>query len=50
MPSFTQRYPKGRVEVVVSNRYYDLMENGVDLAIRTRRVEADSSITIRRLA
>ncbi|CAN7234950.1 LysR substrate-binding domain-containing protein [Rhizobium sp. LjRoot254] len=50
IPSFTQRYPNVRVEVVVSNRYYDLIENGVDLAIRTRRVEADSSITIRRLA
>ena len=32
-----------------SNRYYDIIENGLDLAIRTRRVEADSSITIRRL-
>jgi DNA-binding transcriptional LysR family regulator len=50
IPSFTLRYPKVRVEVIVSNRYYDLIENGVDLAIRTRRVEADSSITIRRLA
>jgi len=26
------------------------VENGLDLAVRTRRVEADSSITIRRLA
>jgi len=47
---FRQRFPQVRVEVVASNRYYDLIENGLDLAIRTRRVEADSSIQIRRLA
>ncbi|MCB8883563.1 LysR family transcriptional regulator [Acidisoma cellulosilytica] len=47
---FTRRYPNVTVDVVASNRYYDLLENGVDLAIRTRRVEADSSVTIRRLA
>lgn len=47
---FTKLYPRVTFEVVVSNRYYDIIENGVDVAIRTRRVEADSSITIRRLA
>jgi DNA-binding transcriptional LysR family regulator len=47
---FRERYPSVFVEVVASNRYYDIIENGLDLAIRTRRVEADSSITIRRLA
>lgn len=47
---FRERYPSVFIEVVASNRYYDIIENGLDLAIRTRRVEADSSITIRRLA
>jgi DNA-binding transcriptional LysR family regulator len=47
---FTKQYPKVTFDVVASNRYYDIIENGVDVAIRTRRVEADSSITIRRLA
>lgn len=47
---FTKHYPKVTFDVVSSNRYYDIIENGVDIAIRTRRVEADSSITIRRLA
>ena len=47
---FTRRYPNVTIDLVASNRYYDLLENGVDLAIRTRRVEADSSVTIRRLA
>lgn len=47
---FRQHYPALSIEIVASNRYYDIIENGLDLAIRTRRVEADSSITIRRLA
>ena len=36
--------------MIAANRYYDIIENGVDIAIRTRQVEADSNITIRRLA
>ncbi|RWM94350.1 MAG: LysR family transcriptional regulator [Mesorhizobium sp.] len=47
---FRDRYPNVIIDIVSSNRYYDIVENGLDLAIRTRRVEADSSITIRRLA
>ena len=47
---FRARYPQMAVEIVSSNRYYDIIENGLDLAIRLRRVEADSSITIRRIA
>jgi DNA-binding transcriptional LysR family regulator len=47
---FNARFPNIMIEVVASNRYYDLIENGFDLAIRAKRVEADSSITVRRLA
>jgi len=47
---FTAEYPDVSVDIVASNRYYDLIEHGVDLAIRLRRVEADSSVTIRKLA
>ena len=50
LPEFTRRYPDITVDVVAANRYYDLIENGVDVAIRTRQFEADSNITIRRLA
>lgn len=50
LPEFSRLYPKISIEVVAHNRYQDIIENGVDLAIRTRRVESDSSITIRRLA
>ncbi|HJW11351.1 MAG TPA: LysR family transcriptional regulator [Albitalea sp.] len=50
LPEFSARYPELRVEIVAANRYHDLIENGIDVAIRTREVEADSNITVRRLA
>lgn len=50
LPDFTARFPEVSVEVVSANRYYDIIDNNIDLAIRTREFEADSNITIRRLA
>lgn len=50
LPEFTGRYPDLRVEIVAANRYYDLLDSGIDVAIRTREFEADSNITVRRLA
>jgi DNA-binding transcriptional LysR family regulator len=50
VPSYRERYPEVTVNIVVANRYMDLIDNGIDLAIRTREVEPDSSITVRRLA
>ncbi len=50
LPEFNRLYPEIQVEVIAANRYLDIIENGVDVAIRTRQVEADSNITIRRLA
>lgn len=47
---FTTRYPQVRIDLQASNRYCDIIENGLDLAIRTRRAEVDSSVTIRKLA
>lgn len=44
------RYPNVRVHVEISNRYVDLIDTGIDVAIRTREFEPDSNITIRRLA
>jgi DNA-binding transcriptional LysR family regulator len=49
LPEFTRRYPELRVEIVAANRYYDLLDSGIDVAIRTREFEADSNITVRRL-
>lgn len=48
--AYTQRYPNVNVHVEAANRYYDIIDNNIDLAIRTREYERDSSVTIRRLA
>lgn len=50
LPEFIERYPALRVEIVASNRYRDLIDDGIDVAVRTRELEADSGITVRRLA
>ena len=43
---YTQRYPQVTVHIESANRYLDI----IDVAIRTREMEADSNITIRRPA
>lgn len=50
LAAFNERYPDLRVELVASNRYTDLIENGIDVAIRNREFEGDSALTVRRLA
>ncbi|POR51095.1 LysR substrate binding domain-containing protein [Paraburkholderia eburnea] len=50
LPEFNARYPDITVDVVAANRYYDIIENGIDVAVRTKVLEADSNITVRRLA
>lgn len=50
MPEFTALYPKVSINILVANRYYDIMDSGIDLAIRTREFEPDSNLTVRRLA
>lgn len=50
LPAFTQRYPNLRVQLIAANRYFDIIDNNVDVAIRTREYESDSGVTIRRLA
>jgi len=46
---YTERYPLVRVHVEAANRYFDIIDNNIDVAIRTREFEPDSNITIRRL-
>lgn len=48
--AFTRRYPQVDVDLQISNRYFDVIDSDLDLAIRIRRVEMDSSVTIRKLA
>jgi DNA-binding transcriptional LysR family regulator len=50
LPEYTRRYPNVTVHVETANRYLDLIDNNIDIAIRTREFEPDSNITIRRLA
>ena len=46
---YTRRYPDVAVHVETANRYLDIIDNNIDVAIRTREMEPDSNITIRRL-
>jgi len=50
LPDYMRQYPNVRVHIEAANRYLDLIDNGIDVAIRTREFEPDSAITIRRLA
>ena len=50
LKDYTRRYPNVTVHVEAANRYLDIIDNNIDVAIRTREVEPDSNITIRRLA
>ena len=47
---YTDRYPNVTVHVEAANRYLDIIDNNIDVAIRNREYEPDSNITIRRLA
>ncbi len=48
--AYTERYPDVTVHVEAANRYLDIIDNNIDVAIRTREFEPDSNITVRRLA
>ena len=49
LPSFRARYPKVVVEMLVSERTSNLVEEGIDLAIRNGAL-SDFSLVARRLA
>jgi DNA-binding transcriptional LysR family regulator len=50
IPKFNQLYPKIKVNIIGANRYYDILDSNIDIAIRTKEFEPDSNITIRKLA
>lgn len=50
LPEFYRRCPQVSVRVTAANRYPDFIEAGIDIAVRTREMEGDSGITVRRLA
>jgi DNA-binding transcriptional LysR family regulator len=50
IPQFLQRYPQVRLEMQVSNRVVDLVEEGIDVALRVRPTLDDSgSMVVKRL-
>lgn len=50
LPEFLERHPLVQVHVAVGNRRVDLIEEGIDLALRVRsRIDDDASLVLRRL-
>jgi DNA-binding transcriptional LysR family regulator len=50
LPEFLARHPQVQVHVAVGNRRVDLIEEGIDLALRVRsRLDDDASLVLRRL-
>lgn len=50
LPEFMARYPKVRIEMRVTNRAIDLIEEGVDIALRVRpSLDASGSLVIKHL-
>ena len=49
IPAFMERYPDIVVEIILNDRFIDLIEEGFDVAIRIANI-ADTSLVARRLA
>src|SRR5699024_8769236 len=48
LPEFLARYPKLRVHLLASDRRVDLLEEGVDIAIRVRfKFDTDANLIVR---
>ncbi|WP_084602303.1 LysR substrate-binding domain-containing protein [Thermomonas hydrothermalis] len=48
LPEFLRRYPKVRLQLIVSNRRVDVINEGVDVALRVRsRLDEDGSLVMR---
>lgn len=50
IPHFNKLYPKIKINLIGANRYHDIIDTNIDIAIRTREFEPDSNLTIRKLA
>lgn len=49
IPAFMERYPELAVDLTLSDRFVDLVEEGYDLVVRIARLE-ESSLIVRKLA
>jgi DNA-binding transcriptional LysR family regulator len=48
LPAFLARHPKVRMQLLVSNRRVDLIDEGIDVAIRVRnRIDEDPGLIVR---
>jgi DNA-binding transcriptional LysR family regulator len=48
LPGFLEQHPRLRVQIIVSNRRVDLIEEGVDVAIRVREtLDTDADLQVR---
>ncbi|MAT27303.1 MAG: LysR family transcriptional regulator [Sandaracinus sp.] len=50
LPRFLDAHPEVRVDLALTDRFVDVVEEGVDLAVRVARALPDSSLIARRLA
>ena len=51
LPGFLARHPRLRVQVIVSNRRVDLIEESIDVAIRVReRLDSDADLQVKIIA
>jgi DNA-binding transcriptional LysR family regulator len=50
LPEFHDRHPEVELDVVFNDRYVDLLEEGVDVAVRVGAQLEDSSLVARRIA
>lgn len=49
IPQFKLLNPDIRLEIVAENRYYDIIDDNIDIAIRTRESEPDTGLIVRKL-
>jgi DNA-binding transcriptional LysR family regulator len=50
LPEFLQRHPDLEIDVALDDHNVDLVQEGIDVALRMGRQLADSSLTVRRIA
>ena len=51
LPEFLKKYPEIQVQLLVNNRRFDVINEGIDIALRVRsQLDTDSGLILRRLA
>ncbi|MBA3564042.1 MAG: LysR family transcriptional regulator, partial [Gammaproteobacteria bacterium] len=50
LPRFLAQYPKLEIEVVVTDRQVNLVEEGIDCAVRAAKIPDDSTLIARHIA